>query len=288
VSVDSFRSEPAVRAGNALPANACDAHCHIFGPAERFPYAPERSYTPADAPYETLAALHRELGFSRAVIVQGNCHGHDHSALLDALARSGGAYRGVALLAPDSSEHDVRVLHEHGVRGARFNFMPHLGGAPSLEVFEAIVERIVPFGWHVCVHTDVAALRTWLPHLAALPVPFVIDHMARIDASRGIDDRDFQFLLDVLTLPNAWVKVSGIDRISPAGRPYREGVPHVRKLIEAAPQRVLWGTDWPHPNVAGEVPMEADLVDALFEACPHDGLRHGLLVDNPARLYGFE
>jgi 2-pyrone-4,6-dicarboxylate lactonase len=288
VSVDFFRSEPASRAKRELPAKACDAHCHVFGPAMRFPYAAQRSYTPADAPYETLAAMHRQMGFSRAVIVQGSCHGYDHSALLDALTRSGGAYRGVALLAANASDTDVRTLHEQGVRGARFNFVPHLGGAPTPDAFDSAIARIVPFGWHVCVHTDIASLKTWLPRLAALPVPFVIDHMARIDAAKGVADPDFQFLVEVLKLPNAWIKVSGIDRISRSGRPFADGVPCVSQLIDSAPGRVLWGTDWPHPNVAGAVPNEADLIDALFDACPDERVRHALLVDNPARLYGFD
>jgi predicted TIM-barrel fold metal-dependent hydrolase len=267
---------------------ACDAHCHVFGPAARFPYAAERSYTPADAPYETLAAMHRRMGLRRAVVVQGSCHGYDHSALLDALKRSGGAYRGVALLPAGGSDADLRVLHEQGVRGARFNFVPHLGGAPSPAAFDAVVARILPFGWHICVHTDIASLKAWLPRLAALPVPFVIDHMARIDAAKGVDDAGFQFLLEVMKLPNAWIKVSGIDRIASAGRPFADGVPCVARLIAAAPARALWGTDSPHPNVAGAVPDEADLIDALFEACPDDDVRHAVLVDNPARLYGFE
>ncbi|MFM0199106.1 amidohydrolase family protein [Paraburkholderia fungorum] len=287
--MDFFRSdEPVSRTKRELPAGACDAHCHVFGPAMQFPYAAERSYTPADAPYETLAAMHRKLGFSRAVVVQGSCHGYDHSALLDALTRSGGAYRGVALLPADASDADVRALHEQGARGARFNFVPHLGGAPSPDAFDAVVARILPFGWHVCVHTDIASLKTWLPRLAVLPVPFVIDHMARIDAAKGVHDGDFQFLLEVLKLPDAWIKVSGIDRISQSGRPFADGVPCVRRLIEAAPERVLWGTDSPHPNVAGAVPDEADLIDALFEACPDERVRRAVLVDNPARLYGFE
>ncbi|WP_233830189.1 amidohydrolase family protein [Paraburkholderia sp. ZP32-5] len=270
-----------------LPPGACDAHCHIFGPGERFPYAAQRSYTPADAPYETLAALHRELGIARAVIVQGACHGHDHAALLDALARSGGAYRGVALLVPEASDADVRALHEGGVRGARFNFVAHLGGAPSLDAFRNAVERIVPLGWHVCIHTDITALKSWLPHLASLPVPFVIDHMARVDASKGVDHADFRLLQEVAKLDHAWVKISGVDRISRSGAPFAEGVACMRALIEANPARILWGTDWPHPNVAGAVPREPDLLDALFAACPDDSVRQRVLVDNPARLYDF-
>lgn len=275
------------RPGHLLPKDACDAHCHIFGPADRFPYAPGRSYTPEDAPYEHLAALHAYLGFSRAVVVQGNCHGNDHGALLDALKRSKGSYRGVALLTPDVDDGTLHTLHEHGVRAARFNFVAHLGGAPTVETFKAVVARIAPLGWHVCVHTDPAALRQWLPRLADLPVPFVVDHMARIDASRGVEDPDFLFLLQLAELKNAWIKVSGIDRISPPGLPFVEAISHVRLLAQAMPERALWGTDWPHPNVAGAVPDEGELVNAFFAACTDPGLRQAILVDNPARLYGF-
>ncbi|HEY4319130.1 MAG TPA: amidohydrolase family protein [Herbaspirillum sp.] len=272
----------------ALPAGACDAHCHIFGPSDRFPYAATRSYTPTDAPYEKMIALQRHLGISRAVIVQANCHGSDHAALLDALRRGQGAYRGVALLPPDVTEEYVRVLHEAGVRAARFSFVARLGMAPSPAAFDAVVERIAPFGWHVCLYMDAAALKQWMPRLAALPIPFVIDHMARIEAVKGTDDPDFQVLLDVAKLPNGWVKVSGIDRISAGRRPFLEGLPCVARLIEAMPERVLWGTDWPHPNVEGDMPDDGELVDAFFAACPDQRTRRRILVDNPARLYGFD
>jgi predicted TIM-barrel fold metal-dependent hydrolase len=288
VSADSSASASFPSAVRQLPPGACDTHCHIFGPAARFPYAPQRTYTPADASSEQLAALHRSLGIARAVIVQGSCHGYDHAALLDALARGAGSRRGVALLAPDADDAQVRALHAGGVRAVRFNFVEHLGGAPSLEAFKAGVARVAPLGWHVCIHTDIAALRRWLPLLAELPLPFVIDHMARIDASKGVDATDFLFLLEAARLPNAWVKISGVDRISPGGPPFAAGVSCMYKLIEATPERILWGTDWPHPNVTGPVPQENDLVNALFEACPDAALRQLVLVDNPARLYGFE
>jgi 2-pyrone-4,6-dicarboxylate lactonase len=271
-----------------LPSGAWDAHCHIFGPSDRFPFAEKRSYTPTDAPYEKLIALHRHLGISRAVIVQANCHGNDHTALIDALTRSKGAYRGVALLPVDVSVESVRALHEAGVRAARFSFVARLGGAPTLDAFNAVVERIAPFGWHVCLYMDAAALKLWMPRLAALPIPFVVDHMARIEAVKGVDDADFQILLGLEKVQNAWVKVSGIDRISAGRRPFPEGVPCVAKLIETMPDRVLWGTDWPHPNVEGDMPDDGELVDAFFEACPGEEKRHRILVDNPERLYGAE
>jgi len=271
-----------------LPPGACDAHCHVFGPADVFPYAEGRSYTPPDAPYQAMAALHSRLGVERAVVVQANCHGSDHRALLDALAQSGGRYRGVALLGADATEAGVRQLHEGGMRAARFNFVPHLGGAPDPAVFDRVVALIAPLGWHLCLHLDGAMLPELLPRLAALPLPFVVDHMGRLKAGDGLASPAMQALLGLAQVPQAWVKVSGIDRIASGKRPFAEGLPFVRALAEALPDRCLWGTDWPHPNVAGDMPDDGELVDLFFEACPDAALRQRILVDNPARLYGFE
>lgn len=270
-----------------LPAGACDAHCHVFGPADRFPYAATRTYTPPDASFEAITALHRLLGIERAVIVQAACHGTDHSALLDAIARSDGRYRGVGLVKPDASDAHLQMLHEGGVRAARFNFVPHLGSPPSLDTVKTVARRIAPLGWHICVHVDGASLLEWLPYLRALPVPFVVDHMGRIDATQGLDAPAFRALLDLASVGNAWVKVSGIDRISAGHRPFHEGLPFVRRLVETIPQRTLWGSDWPHPNVAGDVPDDGELVDTFFTACAEPVLRQQVLVDNPAALYGF-
>lgn len=270
-----------------LPEGACDAHCHVFGPADRFAYAQGRAYTPPDAPYEKLSALHARLGVDRAVIVQANCHGHDHAALLDAVARGQGRYRGVALLPPQADAALIRTLHEGGVRGARFNFVPHLGAPPPIDVFDRIVALVAALGWHVCLHVDGAAIGELLPRLARLPVPFVVDHMGRVRARDGLDAPAFRSLLGLAHVPGAWVKVSGMDRIGDGKRPFRESLPFVRALVEAMPQRTLWGTDWPHPNVAGEMPDDGELVDAFFEACPDQALQRQVLVENPARLYGF-
>ncbi|WP_111827047.1 amidohydrolase family protein [Achromobacter sp. HZ01] len=276
------------RPSHALPPGACDAHCHVFGPAAVFPYAEGRSYTPPDAPYEAMAALHARLGVERAVLVQANCHGADHGALLDALARSGGRYRGVALLGAHATGEEVARLHAAGVRAARFNFVPHLGGAPDPAVFDHVVKLIAPFGWHLCLHLDGAMLPGLLPRLTALPLPFVIDHMGRLKAADGLASPAMRAMLALAEVPQAWVKVSGIDRIASGRRPYAEGLPFVRALAEALPDRCLWGTDWPHPNVAGDMPDDGELVDLLFQACPDAALRRRILVDNPARLYGFE
>lgn len=271
--------------GHALPPGAWDTHCHVFGPHERFPYAEGRSYTPPDAPYEKLAALHRHLGVARAVVVQAACHGSDHSALLDALARSEGRYRGVAVVAPDIAETGLRALHAAGVRGARLNFVPHLGTPPDEATVLALAARIAPLGWHLCLHVDGAGLPALLPLLKRLPLPYVVDHMGRVQAARGLDDPAFRGLLGLAGEPGAWVKISGIDRISQGRRPFHEGLPFMRALAEAMPARVLWGSDWPHPNVRGDMPDDGELADALFLAVPDAAWRQAILVDNPARLY---
>jgi predicted TIM-barrel fold metal-dependent hydrolase len=268
----------------APPPGACDAHCHVFGPADRFPYAPNRSYTPPDAPKEKLAALHRHLELSRAVLVQASCHGTDNRAVLDAIASSNGAWRGVAMVGKDVTERELDALHAGGVRGARFNFVAHLGGAPDLKAVDSVLARIAPLGWHVVLHLDAGDILTYRDFLSRLRIPFVIDHMGRIEARHGRDQQPFKLLLELMQNELAWVKVSGCDRISSAGKPYHDAIPFARILIEAAPDRVLWGTDFPHPNVR-VMPNDGELVDLFAALCSDETLRRKVLVDNPTRLY---
>jgi 2-pyrone-4,6-dicarboxylate lactonase len=268
----------------APPPGACDSHCHIFGPAERFPYAPERRYTPPDAPKEKLRALHQHLGLSRAVLVQASCHGGDNRAMLDAIAWSGGSWRGVAMVGDDVTERELRALHDGGVRGVRFNFVRHLGGAPDPRVFDRALALIAPLGWHVVLHFDAEDIETNAAVFRRMRIPFVIDHMGRVDAGQGLDQRPFAMLLELMRNPLAWVKVSGPERISAAGKPFRDALPFAAALVRAAPDRVLWGTDFPHPNVK-IMPNDGELVDLFAEAVPDEGLRRRILVDNPTRLY---
>jgi 2-pyrone-4,6-dicarboxylate lactonase len=267
-----------------LPANACDAHCHVFGPAARFPYAPNRRYTPADAPKETLAALHAHLGIARVVIVQASAHGSDNRAMLDAIASNPANVRGVAIVAGDETDADLAALHAGGVRGVRFNFVRHLGGAPDPAVFRRVLDRIKPMGWHVVLHLDAADIVPLSELIRGLPLPFVIDHMGRVDSSLGVEQPAFRALLDLAGMERCWIKVSGCERI--ARKPYDAAVPFARALVRAAPRRVLWGTDFPHPNLA-EPADEADLVDLIPNYAQTEAERHLLLVENPARLYGF-
>jgi len=268
------------------PPLACDAHCHVFGPAARFPYADDRSYTPPDAPKEALSALHRHLGLERAVIVQASCHGSDNRAMLDAIAASRGRTMGVAIV-DDAEEATLAALHAGGVRGVRFNFVKHLGGMPDLDLFHAVVERIVPLGWHLVVHMDAVDIVELAPLLRALPVPFVVDHMGRVKAAGGLDQAPFKALLELARLETCWIKVCGSERVSSLGPPFTDAIPFARALVDAAPDRVLWGTDWPHPNVGRYMPNDGDLVDLLPLIAADPGKRQKLLVDNPARLYGF-
>ena len=271
-----------------VPALACDAHCHVFGPAATFPYAPSRAYTPQDAPRERLAALHAVLRIERAVIVQASCHGTDNRAMLDAIAHSDGRYRGVAIVDESFDDPDYLALHEGGIRGVRFNFVRHLGGMPDIKVFHDVIQRVTPLGWHLIVHLDAVDIVELSSVLRSLPVPFVIDHMGRVKASAGVDQVPFRALLDLLQVENCWVKVCGSERVSATGAPFHDAVPFARALVEAAPDRVLWGTDWPHPNVGRFMPNDGDLVDLVPLIAPDEASRHKLLVENPARLYEWQ
>lgn len=266
-----------------LPALACDAHCHVFGPAATFPYADERRYTPEDAPKEALIALHDRLGLQRAVIVQASCHGSDNRAMVDCLRSDPARFRGVAILDGTTSEALVGELHAAGVRGVRFNFVRHLGGTPDMAMFRRVLAMVRPFGWHVVLHLDAPDIIELAPMVAEIGITAVIDHMGRCPAANGVEQAPFKALLALARRPHVWVKVSGAERI--AEPPFASAIPFARALMEAAPDRVLWGTDFPHPNLKHEVD-EADLVDMLPDY-GDAGMLHRLLVANPARLYDF-
>jgi predicted TIM-barrel fold metal-dependent hydrolase len=271
-----------------LPPGACDAHCHVFGPAALFPYAPDRSYTPPDAPVEALRALHAKLGISRAVIVHASCHGTDNTVTLAAIASSNGAYRGVANVEPDITDAELERLHAGGIRGIRFNFVKHLGGVPDASVIETMSRRIAPLGWHIVLHFDAENIPEQQEMLSKITVPFVIDHMGRVRAELGLEQRPFQLLLDLMrTNPLAWVKICGAERVSAGKRPFRDAIPFAQALIATAPDRLLWGTDWPHPNISKDMPNDGELVDLFYQFTDNEQVRHQILVDNPARLYGF-
>ncbi|MFT3789973.1 MAG: amidohydrolase family protein [Rudaea sp.] len=277
-----------------LPPGAVDAHCHVFGPGTEFPYAPERKYTPCDASKEQLFALRDYLGFARNVIVQATCHGADNRALVDALRASNGRARGVATVRAEVSDALLQELHEAGVHGVRFNFVKRLVDfTPKVELLE-IAARIAELGWHVVVYFEAADLPELWDFFSALPTPVVVDHMGRPDVSMPIDGPEFKLFVKYMhEHPQVWSKVSCPERLSHSGppalygerRPYADVVPFARRLVEMFPDRVLWGTDWPHPNLKGHMPDDGLLVDYIAQIAPTQELRRKLLVDNPMRLY---
>jgi 2-pyrone-4,6-dicarboxylate lactonase len=267
-----------------LPPGGTDAHCHVFGPGNMFPYAPNRKYTPEDAPKEMLRALHDYLGIDRAVIVQASCHGIDNAAMMDCLASDPKRYRGVAIVNDDFTDADYDKLDAGGVRGVRFNFVKHLGGAPDMAVFNRVMDRIKGRGWHVVLHVDAPDIVSLSDMMKKIPVPFVIDHMGRVPAAAGVDQPPLRALLELAKLENCWIKVTGSERIDMP--PYAKAVPIARTIAEAIPDRVLWGTDFPHPNATHEAD-EGELVDLVPQFVAEPLAQKQLLVDNPAKLYGF-
>ncbi len=270
------------------PAGACDAHCHIFGPGERYPYAPDRTYTPPDAPLSRFKELQSILGLERAVLVNASCHGTDNTVIVDAIAQSGGRYRGIANADDSFTERDFEALHGAGFRGVRFNFVKHLGGIPDMGEFHRVIARIKPLGWHVDLHFDAVDLMEFGPLLRSLPVPFIIDHMGRVPTQGGLGQEPFKLLLELArSHEGCWMKISGAERISSTGPPFTDAVPFAAALIAASPDRILWGTDWPHPNIAKHMPNDGDLVDLVPLYAPVPAIQRKILVDNPHRLYEF-
>ncbi len=267
------------------PPGACDAHCHVFGPSKKFPYAKERTYEPPDAPKEKLAALHQHLGFQRAILVQASCHGTDNSAMLDALGSSKGAWRGVAMVPKSVGQMELQKLHAAGVRGIRYNFVKHLGGTTPFDVIESMIPRIGPMGWHLELHVDGDSMLEMREFLRKLTIPFIIDHMGRVKAQLGLEQPAFRQLLELQKdNPRTWVKISGLERISAAGKPFHDAIPFAQALVKAAPDRILWGTDYPHPNVK-TMPNDGELVDLFAQTVQDDATRKQILVDNPTKLY---
>jgi 2-pyrone-4,6-dicarboxylate lactonase len=280
--------DPNTRKPNYRPPRpACDAHCHIFGPGDRYPYAPDRTYTPPDAPLSRFKELQATLGLERAVLVNASCHGSDNTVIVDAIAQSHGKYRGVANADDTFTGRDFERLHEAGFRGVRFNFVKHLGGMPDMGEFRRIVERIRPLGWHIDLHFDASDLVEHDELLKSLTVPFLIDHMGRVPTRLGLEQEPFKRLLALArSNERCWVKISGSERIS-NGPPFTDAVPFAQALIAVAPDRILWGTDWPHPNIAKHMPNDGDLVDLIPLMMPDASMQRRVLVENPDRLYGF-
>jgi 2-pyrone-4,6-dicarboxylate lactonase len=272
-----------------LPPGACNAHCHVFGPRARFPYAADAPFVPAaDAPKEALYALNQRLGFERCVVVQSTCHGVDNSVTEDALAGRRGAYRGIALLRADVADAELQRLDGAGFRGVRFNYMGHLGAGPPIDHVLALAARLTPLGWHLQIHGDASLLTDLGPALRRAPVPVVIDHIGRVDAGLGLAQPQFQALRGLLRDARFRVKLSGIDRITRQGPPYADALPFAQMLASEFGDQVLWGNDWPHPNHTETAVDDALLAALIEEIAPDMQARQRLLVDNPQRLYRFD
>lgn len=269
-----------------IPAGACDCHAHVIGPPEIYAYVPERSYTPHVALLDAYQTLHRVLGIERAIIVQPSVHGTDNQVTLDAIAGYGPNARGVAVVDEMVDDGDLAKLHDGGVRGIRLNVL--FGSGVGLQALEPLAQRIADMGWHIQLLLDARDMVELAPRLRRLPLPVVVDHMGHMNAAHGIDHPGFQTLLDLVREGVCWIKLSGNYRISATGPPYGDAVPFARALIEAGPERTVWGTDWPHPALVDFMPNDGDLLDALDDYAPESNLKRAILVDNPARLYGFD
>jgi 2-pyrone-4,6-dicarboxylate lactonase len=269
------------------PAGAVDAHCHVFGPGARFPYSPERKYTPCDASKEHLFALRDYLGLKRNVIVQATCHGSDNRAVVDALLSSNGCARGIATVTHGVTDEELRALDGAGVRGVRFNFVKRLVDTTPREALRQIAERVAKLNWHIVIYFEAAELPELYDFFASLPTTVVVDHMGRPDVTRPVEGAEFALFVRLMSEhPNIWSKVTCPDRLSKSGPPgYDDVVPFARRLVETFPDRVLWGSDWPHPNLKGQMPDDGKLLDFVPRIAPTAALQRKLLVDNPERLY---
>ena len=269
-----------------LPSGAVDAHCHVFGPSPEFPFAPERKYTPCNAGKEDLFALRDHLGFSRNVIVQATCHGKDNSAMIDACRAGGDLARGIASVGADITPEELAEMHDAGVRGVRFNFVKRLVDATPKEVFIAIAEKIQEFGWSIVVYFEAADLEELAPFLKQLPGIVVVDHIGRPDVTKGVDHPDFARFINLMDEnENIWAKVTCPERLTATGAPYDDVVPYYQAIVNRFEDRVLWGTDWPHPNMKSHMPDDGALVDYIPRIARNSEQQYKLLVANPMQLY---
>ena len=283
-------SKPAFK----VPPGSVDAHCHVFGPGNAFPFAPERKYTPCDASKAQLYALRDHLGFARNVIVQATCHGADNRAMVDAVRSSNGRARGIATVRRDITDVQLRELHDAGVRGVRFNFVKRLVDFTPKDELNEIAARIHELGWHVVIYFEAVDLPELWDFFTGLPTTIVVDHMGRPDVGKPIDGPEFELFVKFMRdHDNVWSKVSCPERLSVSGPPaldgernaYRDVQPFARRIVETFPDRVLWGTDWPHPNLKNHMPDDGLLVDFIPHIAPTPESQRKLLVDNPMRLY---
>ena len=276
-----------------MPTGSVDAHCHVFGPSTEFPFAAERKYTPCDASKNQLFTLRDRLGVSRNIVVQATCHGADNSAMVDAVLAAGDAARGVATVRPSVTDSELRRLHDAGVRGVRFNFLKRLVNTVPEADLLAITRRIEPLGWHIVVYFEASELADLEGFFGTLPVPIVVDHMGRPDVTAPSEGPEFDRFLRFVDRNDAWVKVSCPERLTAHGPPaldgervgYTDVLPFEQKIVTEFPDSVLWGSDWPHPNLTDHMPDDGLIVERIPVIAPTREAQHKLLVDNPMRLY---
>lgn len=273
-----------------IPAGAVDCHAHIFGTEPRYPWSPARGYTPPEASLELYLALHKALGgIDRAVLTQPSVYGTDNTCMLDAVDRMGGKFRAVVAVDADVTDAQLEAYHARGARGARVNIVDK-GGNPFADInaVRAFTERLKPLGWHLELLVHVHEFPDLRQVMNSMAVPVSFGHLGYMRTDNGIDHPGFQAFLDLLRDGNAWVKMTGTYRITVRDRtPYDDVAPYARALIDANPDRIIWGTDWPHPAIKGIMPNDGALMDHLADWAPDAAVRRKILVDNPEVLYGF-
>ncbi len=272
------------------PPGACDTHVHLFGPPHNYPYQPRRVYTPPAAPLQHYLAIIEVTGIERTVLVTPNAHGTDNSVVHDALIEVGDRFRGIAKIDDDTSDAELERLHQAGFRGARFNCIDELGGGVDLAMFERAIERIAGLGWCIEFHIMPDGLLAHADWLRTIPIPVIIDHLGRCDFTHGVDYPPFRLLVELMRDERFWCKLCSINRLSAMGEPWDDAIPFAERLIAVAPDRLLWGTDWPHGNTftPGQIPNDGDLIDLLARIAPDEAVRRQIFVDNPARLFGWD
>jgi 2-pyrone-4,6-dicarboxylate lactonase len=269
-----------------LPPDSCDCHAHVLGPTDRFPYIPERRFTPPDAPIAAYVHMERALGVERGVLLQPSVYGLDNRSMLAAIAQTDFPIFAVAAIDPNSSEAELRRMHEARVRGVRISTQ-FTAGTP-FDRSRDIADRVKQFGWHIDLGTDLGAAPEIADVLTKLPVDVVIDHMGGLKAvAGGFTGAGFKALARLLETGHVWVKLSGANTISNQDFPYADVVSFAQRLVQIAPERLLWGTDWPHLSMKGRMPNDGELCELLAEWVPDEATRRKILADNPARLYGF-
>jgi predicted TIM-barrel fold metal-dependent hydrolase len=271
------------------PPGTCDTHFHVFGPPHQFPYSEARRYTPPAAPIEHFFGMAEIVGIERGVMVQPTVHRWDNAFTLHMVERGEGRLRGMVHANPNFTEADHRTLHAGGVRGVRFNAVMRNGGSFDQARFARVLSQVEALGWVIDLHIDPDFLAPHAELVRRIPLPVVIDHFANVHSTSGNDLANFNILYDLLGEAHVWLKISGADRLMSRGARYDDIVSLARALIARAPDRIIWGTDWPHSNIfkPGGVPNDGDLMDMMLDFAPDEADRRRILVDNPARLFGF-